>query len=260
MNIDYGFGRRGNGPSSAAGRSNGALSNGGANGAQGLSHLGVEAVVLDIDDTLYLERDYVRSGFEAVGRWAQRELGVDDFADRAWAAFESGSRNTIFDEVLTACGAPTNDATITELVARYRTHPPSIVLAADAEAGLDRWHRVAALAAITDGPLSSQQAKARALGLDRWTSTVVFTASLGPGKGKPDPAAFELVQEELGVDGKSCVYVADNPAKDFVGPKALGWRTVRVRRRLSLHVDVESGDDVDHEITTLEQLDAVLAP
>jgi len=256
MDNDYGFGRRGNGSSASAT----GLVNGTASGPGLLSPLGVEAIVLDIDDTLYLERDYVRSGFEAVGRWAQRELGVKDFADRAWAAFEGGARHTIFDEVLTACGARTDDATITELVARYRTHPPSIVLAADAEAGLDRWHGIAALAAITDGPLSSQQAKARALGLERWTSTVVFTASLGPGKGKPDPAAFELVQEELGVGGKSCVYVADNPAKDFVGPKALGWRTVRVRRRLSLHADVESGTDVDHEITTLEQLDAILAP
>jgi putative hydrolase of the HAD superfamily len=260
MHNDYGFGRRGNGSSAATGLADGTLTNGTANGQGSLSPLAVDAVVLDIDDTLYLERDYVRSGFEAVGRWAQRELGVADFAERAWAAFERGSRRTIFDEVLTECGAPTDDATITELVARYRTHPPSIVLAADAEAGLDRWHRVAALAAITDGPLSSQQAKARALGLDRWTSTVVFTASLGPGKGKPDPAAFELVQEELGIDGKACVYVADNPAKDFAGPRALGWRTVRVRRRLSLHADVESGTDVDHEITTLEQLDAVLAP
>jgi putative hydrolase of the HAD superfamily len=259
MDNDLGIGRRGNDSSTTSGPTHGTLVNGAPPGS-GPSPLGVEAVVVDIDDTLYLERDYVRSGFEAVGRWAQRELGVDDFAERAWAAFERGSRHTIFDEVLTDCGARTDDATITELVARYRTHPPSIVLAADAEAGLDRWHGVAALAAVTDGPLSSQQAKARALGLERWTSTVVFTASLGPGKGKPDPAAFELVQEELGVDGKSCVYVADNPAKDFVGPKALGWRTVRVRRRLGLHADVESGSDVDHEITTLEQLDAVLVP
>ena len=148
MNNDHGFGRRGLGSSSStAGPVNGTLANGTATG-HGLSQLGVDAVVLDIDDTPYLERDYVRTGFEAVGRWAPRELGVDDFADRAGAAFERGSRNTIFDEVLTDCGAPTDDATITELVARYRTHPPWIVLAADAEAGLDRWHGVAALAAI----------------------------------------------------------------------------------------------------------------
>lgn len=221
--------------------------------------LAVDAIVLDIDDTLYLERDYVRSGFEAVGRWAQRDLGIDDFSARAWAAFESGARNTIFDDVLTECGVRVDDAVITELVARYRTHVPTISLAADARDGLDRWHGEVALAAVTDGPLSSQQAKARALGLESWTSTVVFTASLGPGKGKPDPGSFELVQSELGVDGKSCVYVADNPKKDFGGPRSLGWRTVRIRRRLSLHTDVESGDDVDYEITNLDQLDAVLA-
>lgn len=221
--------------------------------------LAVEAIVLDIDDTLYLERDYVRSGFDAVGRWAQRDLGIDDFGERAWARFEAGARNTIFDDVLTECGVQADDAVITELVARYRTHTPTITLAADAREGLDRWRGDVALAAITDGPLSSQQAKARALGLESWTSTVVFTASLGPGKGKPDPGSFELVQSELGVDGKSCVYVADNPAKDFGGPRSLGWRTVRVRRRLGLHVDVDSGDDVDHEITNLDQLDAVLA-
>jgi putative hydrolase of the HAD superfamily len=218
----------------------------------------VDAIVLDIDDTLYLERDYVRSGFDAVSRWAQRELGIEDFGARAWAAFEAGARNTIFDDVLAQCGASLDDAVITELVARYRTHAPSITLAADARAGLDRWRDQVGLAAVTDGHLSSQQAKAKALGLDNWTSTVVFTASLGPGKGKPDPAAFEVVQEVLGVDGKSCVYVADNPAKDFGGPRSLGWRTVRVRRRLSLHAGVDSGDDVDQEIHTLDDLDAFL--
>jgi putative hydrolase of the HAD superfamily len=221
--------------------------------------LDVDAIVLDIDDTLYLERDYVRSGFEAVGRYARRELRIDDFAELAWAAFESGTRGTIFDDVLTGCGARSDDALITELVARYRTHTPVIELAADAREGLARWHGTVALAAVTDGPLSSQKAKARALGLAEWTPLVVYTHDLGPGKGKPDPTAFQLVQDEIGVDGKRCVYVADNPAKDFAGPHSLGWRTVRVRRRLGLHADVISGSDVDHEIETLDDLDEVLS-
>ena len=222
-------------------------------------HLDVDAIVLDIDDTLYLERDYVRSGFEAVGRYARRELRIDDFAERAWAAFEAGARNTIFDDVLSECGARTDDVVITELVARYRTHTPTIELAHDALDGLERWHGAVALAAVTDGHLSSQQAKARALGLTDWTPLVVYTCDLGPGKAKPDPAAFELVQHEIGVDGKRCVYVADNPAKDFAGPHSLGWQTVRVRRRGGLHTQVASGSDVDHEIETLDQLDEVLS-
>src|SRR5207302_9076607 len=35
-------------------------------------------VVFDIDDTLYLERDYVRSGFRAVGTWAEQWLRIPD--------------------------------------------------------------------------------------------------------------------------------------------------------------------------------------
>jgi putative hydrolase of the HAD superfamily len=219
----------------------------------------VDAIVMDIDDTLYLKRDYVRSGFEAVGRWAQSELGVEDFGERAWTAFQAGARDTIFDDVLAECGARSDDAVITALVARYRTHTPSIALAADARAALDRWHGKVGLAAVTDGAVSSQHAKIRALGLEQWEPLVVCTAALGPGKGKPHPAAFEQVQEELGVDGKDCVYVADDPTQDFAGPKALGWQTVRVRRRLGLHSATDSGPDVDHEITNLDQLEDALS-
>jgi hypothetical protein len=53
--------------------------------------------------------------------------------------------------------------------------------------------------------------------------------------------------------------VADNPAKDFVAPHRLGWRTVRVRRPDSLHADVPSGADVDAEIASLDDLDTALA-
>ena len=216
--------------------------------------LDVDAIVLDIDDTLYLERDYVRSGFDVVGTWIQAELGIAEFGTLAWAAFEAGSRGRIFDEVLTSCGSFHDEAIITELVARYRDHLPDIAMATDARSALERWYGTLAMATITDGPLPSQQAKATALQLDQWIPLVIFTAALGNGKGKPDPAAFELVQETLAVEGERCAYVADNPSKDFVAPKQLGWRTVRIRRTLGLHADVENGPDVDYEITSFDQL------
>jgi putative hydrolase of the HAD superfamily len=50
------------------------------------------------------------------------------------------------------------------------------------------------------------------------------------------------------------VYVADNPIKDFAGPRRLGWRTVRIRRPGGLHADLPSGDDVEQEIASLDEL------
>ena len=223
-----------------------------------VSPTGRRLVVLDIDDTLYLERDYVRSGFSAVGAWARDELGVDDLGDRAWAAFEAGTRRTIFDEALAGAGVEPGDDLVPRLVQVYRSHAPTIELLADARAWLDGLAPHVALAVVTDGPLASQQAKAEALVLSRWADLIVFTETLGPGRGKPHPAAFEHLERELRLQGERCAYVADNPAKDFVAPRRLGWRTVRVRRPGGLHADVPSGEDVDVEITSLAELDAAL--
>jgi glycosyltransferase involved in cell wall biosynthesis/FMN phosphatase YigB (HAD superfamily) len=219
---------------------------------------GRRLVVLDIDDTLYLERDYVRSGFDAVGAWARDELGVDDLGERAWAAFEAGVRRTIFDDALAGCGVEVTNGVVPRMVEIYRAHSPTIDMLPDARAWLDALAPHVTLAVVTDGPLASQQAKAEALMITRWADLVVFTESLGPGRGKPHPAAFEQLERELGLSGDRCAYVADNPAKDFVAPHRLGWRTVRVRRPGGLHAEVPSGDDVDAEITSLADLDAAL--
>jgi putative hydrolase of the HAD superfamily len=213
------------------------------------------AVVFDIDDTLYLERDYVRSGFAAAGAWARTELGVADLGERAWDIFEAGVRGRIFDEALVACGTRADGAVVSRLVEVYRSHVPAIEPFPDVAAWLAGRPADVAVAVVTDGPLASQRAKAAALGLAAWADPIVFTADLGPGRGKPHPAAFVLVEEAMGVPGTACAYVADNPAKDFAGPRSRGWRTVRVRREGGLHAAVASGDDVDAEITALAELD-----
>lgn len=218
----------------------------------------VACVVFDIDDTLYLERDYVRSGFAAVGRWAAEALAFPDFAARAWAEFEAGRRGDIFDHVLAQSGAPRTREAVQAMVAVYRDHVPQVSLLPDARACLDSIEGRSAIAAVTDGPLQSQRSKAEALDLTRWAKPIVFTAELGPGLGKPHPRAFRLVEEATGAAGSACCYVADNPAKDFAAPASLGWRTVRVVRRGGLHRKVPSGADVEMEITDLTTLPHLL--
>jgi putative hydrolase of the HAD superfamily len=215
-------------------------------------------VVFDIDDTLYLERDYVRSGFAAVGAWARTHLDVPDLADHAWAAFQAGVRGRTFDEALAACGVPADGSLVPRLVEVYRTHAPSIELLDDVHRWLADRPSDVALAVVTDGPLPSQRAKAAALGVATWADPVVLTEDLGPGLCKPHPAAFEYVEAATGLAGAACAYVADNPAKDFAGPRCRGWRTVRVRRKGSLHAGVAGGDDVDTEITDFDGLDEAL--
>jgi len=214
----------------------------------------VRCVVFDVDDTLYLERDYVQSGFAAVGAEARSRWGITDFADHAWRLFEEGARGNIFDLVLVDCGVTATPEVIAALVARYREHQPAIRLLEDARACLDRLRGRVALAGLSDGPAVSQRAKVAALGLDRWLSLLIVTAELGPGLGKPSPEGFRRIEAATGESGAACAHVADNPAKDFAGPRQLGWRTVRIRRPGGLHAGIASGEDVDLEIVSLDEL------
>ncbi len=130
-------------------------------------------------------------------------------------------------------------------------HEPNIQLLPDARATIARLQPAATLAVITDGPLASQRAKARAMETDRWSTATVFTADWGSEFGKPHPRAFEQIERMTGVRGASCAYLADNPVKDFAAPRQLGWHTIRVRRPGSLHESVGPGDDVDAEARDL---------
>jgi putative hydrolase of the HAD superfamily len=210
-------------------------------------------VILDLDDTLFLERDYVLSGLRAVGEHVATAYGRRGFGEVAVALFEAGVRGDTFNRALAEVGLPADDATIHRLVAVYRRHIPALGLAPDAGRLIPRL-RGRYVGVVTDGPLDSQRAKALAVGAPRWSSAVIYTTELGPGFGKPHPRAFAMHQVAAGRGGAACVYVADNPSKDFAGPKSLGWATVRIRRSGSLHEAIPSGDLVDLEIVSLDEL------
>lgn len=207
-------------------------------------------IALDMDDTLYLEQDYVRSGFMAVDRWLRRRQGLSGFFDEAWALFCEGSRGTIFNTVLDRRNV-FEDGLVRELVAVYRSHLPEISLLSDAEAFLKK-HDKKSLALITDGPVVSQYGKIKVLQLERYIGNIIVTDELGAGCGKPNSLVFEQVQGSR--KSEDCVYIADNPRKDFIGPLALGWRpSVRMRRVNSLHFHLPTPDSC-LEVTSFEEL------
>ena len=137
-------------------------------------------IVLDIDDTLYLEREYVKSGFLAVAAWADSELGVRGFADRAWSEFMAGHRSDTFDRVLRSFHREPSRALVSKLVAIYLGHTPRISVLDDARRFLDGAIGRMDIAVVSDGPVQSQRAKSEALGLGRWASRIVLTEELGP--------------------------------------------------------------------------------
>lgn len=192
-------------------------------------------LIFDLDDTLYLERDFVLSGFAAVGAWWRQKTGQADFAARCARIFDAGIRGQIFDLALSDAGGDPDPLLVAQLVAVYREHQPSISLASDVARYLRNLRDDEFVGIITDGPALTQRAKIKALGLEEKGHLILCTDAWGIGYRKPHPRAFEAIESASRLPVSRLIYVADNATKDFVTPRARGWKTVQILRPERVH-------------------------
>ena len=89
---------------------------------------GCSILVFDLDDTLYPEHEYVRSGFAAVDLWLKQNRDITGFSELANEQFNSGKRGNIFDIVLDQLGCGNPAELVPALVKVYREHDPAIKL------------------------------------------------------------------------------------------------------------------------------------
>ncbi len=190
----------------------------------------IAAVLFDLDDTLYDQRQWLNGAWQAVAARAAID-GADgdrlEDALRALAA-DGSDRGNIIDRALAQVGE--TSISVPALVAAFRSHAPTQL---DPYPGvvkaLTDLHARVALGLISDGDPVIQQAKLDALGLKPFFSSVVLSDEHGRAHRKPDPLPFRVALTELGVDARDAVYVGDRPAKDVAGAVCSGLRGVRVR-------------------------------
>lgn len=199
----------------------------------------IAAIVFDLDDTLYPEIQYVRSGFRAVAReLANPGVGqsVEQVLDMLLYTYRTGARDRVFNVVLEQLGRQADSQAIRGLVRTYRTHQPTLQLDPAVSRTLADLKRTHKLGLLSDGYLPAQRLKFEALRLGYFFEHVLFTEALGREYWKPHPRGFELTAKALGVGHEQIAYVADNPGKDFVAPNRLGWLTVQVNLPSRVHV------------------------
>ena len=210
----------------------------------------IRAVVFDMDDTLYPERDYVRSGYRAVAEDLRGRLGRSDrFEDWLWRRFCAGEAGRAFDALDAEFSLGLSAAQITGLVGVYRCHRPDIHARSGVVELLGRLGGTSRLGLLSDGYLPAQQWKLDALGLGPFLDAVVFTEAMGRECWKPSPAGYDAVRAKLDVPHEACAYVGDNPAKDFLAPNRLGWRTVCLRCGGQVHADNPSPEGGAAQLT-----------
>jgi putative hydrolase of the HAD superfamily len=216
----------------------------------------MKAVLFDLDQTLYPESEFVRSGFRAVAAYLVARCGgtVAGWAEEMESVLWREGRRGVFDYL-----NRTNDwggrVSVATLVQIYRTHAPSLRLHTDAAELLEALHLPLGL--VTDGHATVQHRKVAALGLEARFAAVVCTADIGAHAEKPSEIGYRVCLEQLGVAPQDAAYVGDDAAKDFAAPRALGMRTVRVVRAIESGFGWETpGEPVEADLVVEDLRDA----
>lgn len=182
-----------------------------------------KVVLFDLDDTLYPELDFVRSGYKAVADHLHKEFSLPTNIENQMLAWWRQGQN-VFSELIRQY-APDNP--IETCLTIYRTHKPEIHLSRetiDLLNALSARHCVIGL--ITDGRSTTQRNKIEALHLQHWISSENILISEEFGHEKPAVENFQYFENRF--PGAEFSYTGDNPKKDFITPNRLGWRTICV--------------------------------
>jgi len=221
----------------------------------------IEALIFDLDDTLYPEQDFVASGYRAVAQHVREHYGCDYKISLSamMTAFHSLGREKVFPSLLARF--PQIPIQLDELVAVYRSHDPAINLFPGYSELLKDFSRQYRLGMITDGLPSVQERKVKALGLGSVIEKILYTWEYGSEKQKPHPLSFSLMLEALGSSAESALFVGDNPDKDCRGAHSVGMKCAEIRNPEMRpdRSDSVARDIPEFVISTLFQLPQILS-
>jgi putative hydrolase of the HAD superfamily len=176
----------------------------------------LDAVIFDLDDTLYSEKQYVKSGYRKIAEY----FGIFEMENEMWEKFQKCGK--VIDEVLDVHGLLDQKD---EAIHIYRFQEPEINVYHGVNEMINHIKKNKKIGIITDGRPEGQRAKIKALGLE--VDYIVITDELGGIEfRKPNPRSFELMIKKLEVSPERTCYIGDNLKKDFVAPQMLGMRCI----------------------------------
>lgn len=210
-------------------------------------------MAFDLDDTLFRERDFCRSGFRFLcSPESYRIEGINPYPSQA----ELDSLAEAMDRELTERRNPFvpfedffrpfvekggAEWNIKPHIDAYRSHSPSLELDAEVRSTLEFLaSRGVRMALITDGRSVTQRQKIKALGLERFFAPEMILISGETGHEKTDSKEMFAQVVRFYPEARGFFYIGNNPRKDFYFPNLMGWTTLQVPPNPDdVHPDIE---------------------
>tara|TARA_B100000401_G_scaffold95439_1_gene61208 strand:+ start:1727 stop:2389 length:663 start_codon:yes stop_codon:yes gene_type:complete len=198
--------------------------------------------VFDLDDTLYNEISFVKSGFNEVSKLLSKEtkLNKNSIYKRLIQILNDYGRGEVFDIFLKENNLQKKKF-LSKCLSVYRSHKPKIELYNDSVRLLSQLYKKPYI--VTDGNKLVQKNKIIHLGLQKQVKKAFITHNYGLKHAKPSIYCFNKIKVREKIDWSEMIYVGDNPFKDFVNLNKLGVKTVRIMR--GPYKNVRSNDQYD---------------
>lgn len=171
-------------------------------------------VVFDLDDTLYKEVDFLKSAYREIAR----QIKIPEAYQLMWNTWQN--KGDAFETLFSKYDIELKKSDLLDI---YRYHKPEIELSAGVREFLELLCEAGYYVGIlTDGRTITQTNKLEALDILKyiWPEDIVISEAFG--SEKPNLKNYRHFMK----NGQECIYIADNPQKDFIAPNLLGWKTV----------------------------------
>ena len=220
----------------------------------------IKAILFDLDNTLYDEREYIFGAFTDISTFLSRRIPTrkGNFYGALIEEFEKkGSLYPyLFDDTLREFDLYDKEL-VMQVVTIFRQASPEIKLYDGARDVLLKLKRQYALALITNGNVEMQKRKVQLLGISDIFQEIVYAQIYGTEE-KPGVLPYKHALRGLSIEPMEAIYVGDNPYLDFIGARKLGIITVRLLKGEFAAVTLSEEYEADYTINQLNELFEVL--
>lgn len=196
-------------------------------------------IILDLDDTLYSEKEFVLSGFRHISEkisFKIPQLQQSEIYEYLVNSFEISSKK-VFDSLIDHFSIQ-RYFTVLDLVSSYKYHVPKIYPYYDVIQFLKKVKdKSIPVVLLTDGDVIQQSNKVSALKIEPYFNKIFYSDSYGIDKRKPNIFMYLEILSKFQISRSLVINIGDNPNKDFYVNKSLGIFSIQLRRQNAIYAN-----------------------
>ncbi len=187
-------------------------------------------IVLDLDDTLYDEIEFVYNGFNSVSKYLEKKSNLKKNITLRFLKknFINNRNQKLFNQLSKKFNLNLSTHQIKKLIYLYRYNSGILKMKKDRIYILNKIiKKYNKVYLVTDGNPRVQQLKIKKLKIKKYFKKIYYTSLFGRRAHKPSLKTFGYIAKKEKIDFSKLVYIGDNPFKDFKNLNKKGAITIR---------------------------------